>query len=333
MAATAETESARRGAAIRTEVPANCYLCGSEGRLLHADLTDSLFGVSGAWSFSRCSNDACRLVWLSPRPTKDDNWHAYVSYYTHGAALSEPIVTNASLRKAYSFLLRSLGIWSERKNIDRMYLTGTSAGRLLEIGCGDGNRLALLREMGWSVEGLEIDAKAAQIARSRHNLKVHISRLEDLRLPADSFDAVVMNHVVEHLYDPVALLKECRRILVPQGTVVAVTPNIESIGYKIFGENWRGLEPPRHLHLFSPATLLATAKAAGFEKPETWTTAANALAIATGSVEVFRRKRKWSFRGKRLMTGAFSLLFQLFASAYRLFSKGSGEECVLFARK
>lgn len=87
-------------------------------------------------------------------------------------------------------------------------------------------------------------------ARRLYDADVDLGDLLDIGLEAASFDVIVMNHVIEHVYDPVATLVECRRLLAPEGKIIIITPNLKSYGHEIYGEDWRALEPPRHLHLF-----------------------------------------------------------------------------------
>jgi 2-polyprenyl-3-methyl-5-hydroxy-6-metoxy-1,4-benzoquinol methylase len=147
------------------------------------------------------------------------------------------------------------------------------------------------------------------------------------------FDAVIMNHVVEHVHDPVRLLKECNRLLRPGGTFVAVTPNAESYGHKAFGSEWRGLEPPRHLFLFSRRTLREVANRAGFKWVDTRTTAAHALVIVKASLQMRsspKHDESWlsEFRRGVLLAG-----YQVWMTLVHLTDKNSGEECILRARK
>jgi SAM-dependent methyltransferase len=95
-------------------------------------------------------------------------------------------------------------------------------------------------------------------------MTVYESALPRTGLRDETYDAVTMSHVIEHLHDPVSALQEVRRILKPGGTLWIVTPNVESIGHRRFGVNWRGLEPPRHLVLFSGASLAEALDRAGF---------------------------------------------------------------------
>src|SRR5206468_7617752 len=131
--------------------------------------------------------------------------------------------------------------------------------------------LAQFRERGWGVEGVEIDPRARAPARERYGLKIHAT------IPAGEFDAVIMNHVLEHLIDPVRSLVECRSVLKPGAALVATTPNLDSRGHRRFGVSWVALDPPRHLHLFTLASLRAAAHKAGFERVEVWATGARAV--------------------------------------------------------
>ena len=146
--------------------------------------------------------------------------------------------------------LRLLLLASDRKSIDHMFLDKTTPGRLLELGCGEGKFLNLAQNLGWDVEGQEVDTRAADGARGSGRFKVHSGVVDSLGLPGSSYDAIVMNHVIEHAFDPIALLRECWRLLRDGGVFVATTPNPESYGYQLFGENRQRLDPPRHLFLF-----------------------------------------------------------------------------------
>jgi predicted SAM-dependent methyltransferase len=77
-----------------------------------------------------------------------------------------------------------------------------------------------------------------------------------------------MSHVIEHVHDPVGVLKSCFELLRPGGVLWLETPNICSFGHETFGRNWRGLEPPRHLVIFSPASMRGALEVAGFSTVE-----------------------------------------------------------------
>ena len=311
-----------------------CHLCGTTGETLYTDLTDRLFNAPGVWQIKRCPQERCGLLWLDPMPEERDLLRVYQDYYTHQDR-PQPVrgLTRWAAHWMYRALLSGTGLARQRDELFSLYLHGTPPGRLLDVGCGDGGRLARWQTLGWEVEGQEIDATAAGRARTLHGLRVHLGALSALALPDSTFDVVTMSHVIEHVPDPLALVQECRRILKPGGKLIAVTPNINSLGHHHFGSDWLWLDPPRHLHLFSQTTLGQLGVRSGFHSPQTWTTAANAQSLAEGSLSIARAGRHRF--GVRMGLGlvARSLLFQFRAMIVHLARNDSGEECVLNAAK
>lgn len=332
-----------------------CLLCGSAGAPLYHGLRDRLFGAPGTWALMQCTNPMCRLVWLDPRPVPTDIARLYDEYFTHTANNPPPevsrvraLVRNAVLagRLGYGGLARSVTAkWSgkvlalagpvrEMVELSVMTLRGPANGRLLDVGCGNGRFLAMMRSLGWEVAGVEPDGKAAQVAQERFGLTVHEGTLEEAGFPDDTFDAVTMNHVIEHLWDPVATLRECRRVLKPRGRLVVVTPNIEALGYRLFREAWRGLEVPRHLYLFSMRTLRACAAQAGLRVLQLRSTARTARWMWAAS---------WVIRRDQTLPGGSpaepSLRLWLGGLAFQAIEHGlclsrdAGEELVLVGKK
>lgn len=325
---------------METEDIHACPLCGSPGDLLYSGVEDRLYGVPGRWQIRKCRAEPCGLLWLDPRPTPQDIGKAYADYFTHDSATRKKprasLLSRATelrgrfLRKLWQF---SAGQKHVRHDADLMYLNGIKPGRLLEIGCGNGRRLAQLRDHGWRVEGQEVDAKAAQFARERLGLTIHEGLIRELALKSESYDAVILSHVIEHVHDPVGLLVEARRLLKPEGILTVATPNAEGLGHRTFGKHWYGLDAPRHLLLFSPRTLATTARKAGFENFRTWTTATHASTFSTPSLAIQARGRVDMHARPDLDHLVAGAAFQLWAQQYLKFDPDSGEECVLQATK
>lgn len=260
-----------------------CPVCGDERRtLFYAGLTDRLwFTAPGRWSLYRC--EACSSVYLDPRPTRDTIGRAYTSYYTHAAPPPPPrddlrtALVNGYLNARYGYTLApasGLGPFvvrllpKRRWHADRLVrnlVSREGRGRLLDVGCGGGEFLAQMRTAGWDVQGLEPDPAAAARARAA-GLPVADAGLEDAELAPGSFDAITMSHVIEHLHDPVGALRICARALRRGGVLWVATPNLEAMGHRTFGRDWIGLDPPRHLVLFTRASLAAALQAAGFRR-------------------------------------------------------------------
>ena len=324
---------------IRTEPHPDCLLCGGVGVVLYEGLKDRIFDVPGSWGFRRCSNPTCRHVWLDPRPIAADLPLLYEEYFTHGSVAEEtpPLTTLQRLGRLLKFGYNAgewfIGLARERKAAYEMYLSNRPPGRLLEIGCGSGERLAHFAAKGWTVQGQDVDAKAVAHARASTGLPVHLGPIESLPASAGPFDAVVMNHVIEHVPDPVTLLRQAGALMVAGGVLVAVTPNVSSINHRRFRDSWLALDPPRHLHLFSPSTLESVAQAAGFRQARVKTSAAHAGFVIRASLEIQRagRFRMTNPGAPSLRVGIQMIRLQLEAMVRHTLDPDSGEECVLMA--
>ncbi len=325
--------------AIRTEPHPNCQLCGGVGAVLYQGLKDRIFDVPGSWGLRRCANPTCRFVWLDPQPIVADLPLLYEEYYTHGAVAEETRSLTAVklLRRLFRFgfeaFVRLSGLAREREAAFEMYLGNRPPGRLLEIGCGSGERLAHFAAKGWTVQGQDVDAKAVAHARASTGLPVHLGPIESLPALAGPFDAVVMNHVIEHVSDPVALLRQAGALMAAGGILVAITPNISSINHRRFRDSWLHLDPPRHLHLFSPGTLQSVAQAAGLRQVRVKTSAADTEGLVRASLEIERagRLRMTNPGAPSLPVRMQMILLQLEAMIRHKLDPGSGEECVLMA--
>ena len=144
------------------------------------------------------------------------------------------------------------------------HLPGPERGaRLLDVGCGDGGFLRLARALGYDASGIEFDPAAAALAEG-HGFEVFVGGVEVAPVMPASIDQITLSHVVEHLYDPVAMLGRMRDWLKPGGRLWLQTPNTDSTGAQAFGADWRGLEPPRHLVMFNAVSLRRALERAGF---------------------------------------------------------------------
>ena len=99
-------------------------------------------------------------------------------------------------------------------------------------------------------------------------------------------NVVLSRHVIEHVPDPIACLEKCRRLLKPGGRLVVTTPNVRSLGHQTFKGAWRGLEPPRHLHIFPHHLLGECARRAGLKVIRTGSTAVNADYIISATMAI-----------------------------------------------
>ncbi len=135
--------------------------------------------------------------------------------------------------------------------------------KLVEVGAHVGLFLSVAQARGWDATGVEPSRWAVETGRRRYGVDLHVGDLASLGLPDSSVDAVAIWDVLEHFTDPLAELKEARRILKPGGILALTTVNIASPHSKVTRGRWPWLMR-MHLFYFTPATLKAMVEKAGF---------------------------------------------------------------------
>lgn len=267
MAAMIQPVDVIENSGIRCAPRTKCIHCGEAGAILHEGLRDSLFGAPGRWSFRQCPG--CGLGWIDPQPLAGEIWKLYRSYYTHESTNTAALnaYETRGIKRLIKQLLSMLIFWrSPLYKTDYFHLEGLKPGRLLEVGCGNGGFLRAAASRGWQAEGLDFDEGAVSQANAIPGVRALTGELAAAAYAPASFDAIVMNNVVEHLWNPSETLEKCRELLRPAGRLIMVTPNISSVGHRIFGRYWRGLEPPRHLFLFNSDSLKSLCRRVGFAR-------------------------------------------------------------------
>lgn len=335
---------------IKSQPAPRCFICGSEGQLIYANLKDRLYGSSEGWNIRKCVNPECGLLWLDPLPLESELWKAYSCYYTHGdldkdkfsllnRIEAQYIKRKYTANKSGSLADRLLGyimyfLPTEKVEADfkMMYLNSSPGGKLLDVGCGNGWFLQNMKRYGWDVSGVDLDPKAVEYCNSL-GLNAYQGALETVNFPSGSFDVVVLNHTIEHVYRAQVLLDECFRILKKGGSLRLSTPN--SKGYmhrKVFKSAWYGLEPPRHLYLYNRGLLESMALRSGFKNIYAFTTSRNDYWIYTGSKYI---ASAGSFKdGKHTKLDIIiGKLYQLRVWLLLFFNKDAGGEVHLIAEK
>lgn len=261
-----------------------CPVCAASQREpAYLQTEDGVFGTPGKWDYWTCR---CGVLYLDPRPSRHALGAAYATYYTHHGAdrclLWRVPGWKGALRRGYlngrygfrlerASPLGALG-WRFRRTAVRSlgfnirHLPPPNSGsRILDVGCGNGDFLEVAQDIGFSAVGLDPDPRAVEIALAR-GFDVRLGTLPDSGERPGSFDHVLLNHVVEHLHDPVAALLEIMSLLAPGGRLWLSQPNLGALGLRKFGRHWRGLEPPRHLALFEAPRLVELLEELGFKR-------------------------------------------------------------------
>ncbi len=227
----------------------NCIYCNSKAAEFQFELRDIF---EDNYKLLKCN--ACQTRFLSPPPSDEQLIQAYGrDYYGEG---------DQKFNKLTQYILDAL------KKRSSHYFTKhlRENDKILDIGCGDGSFLmALKQRKNLELFGLEIEGESANRARTKKAINLKISEFKEEIYDADLFDAISIIHVFEHLPQPRMALKEIHRILKRDGIFFIEIPNIESWQAKLFGKNWLHLDPPRHLNMMSPNTLIKELENIGFQ--------------------------------------------------------------------
>jgi len=210
----------------------------------------------GAYSVYRCKS--CDLFFTLPVPSPEALRTLYSDNYYRGPRA-------ARFRLPLGDKLQQGFRWWRAKILARR-LGGRIAGsRILDVGCGRGYTLAWLSRWGADVYGTQLSASAAETAKQHIGAdRVFVGELSEAGFADHRFDCVTLWHVLEHTPDPLAILKEVSRILKPGGLVYIEVPNAGGWSARTFGRHWLAYDVPKHLVHFTPQTLEALARKAGF---------------------------------------------------------------------
>lgn len=238
----------------RSEAPRPCPLCG---------------GTSG------------RTTLVVDRSSPEGLDYRVVACAGCGLRYTDPLPTEAELEALYDEAFYGdeqpglISFERVRLALHRMVLRhrerallGSAPGRILDVGCGDGDFLHYLAQRGWCGVGAEVSEAGCRRARSR-GVEVYRGTLEEAcrnktTMADGSFDAVTLWHVLEHLPDPRGALASAASLLREGGLLVIEVPNIASTTFRMTSTSWFPLDVPRHLQHFEPQHLDALLTDEGF---------------------------------------------------------------------
>lgn len=221
-----------------------CPVCGSP------DIAYALTALDHTVTGERFDIYECKTCSL--RFTQDvPDANSISRYYESEDYISHSNTSKGLVNRLYQ-IVRKRTLVSKRSLVSRF--TGMKKGSVLDYGSGVGAFANEMREAGWTVTALEPESLARQKARDIFNLELR--DVTDLfSLPAASFDAITLWHVLEHVHQLHACIKQLRILLKPGGVLFIAVPNYNSKDAKIYRSYWAAYDVPRHLYHFTPAAM------------------------------------------------------------------------------
>lgn len=193
--------------------------------------------------FELFRDETLDLLFTYPQP--DEN--SLPKYYESDDYISHTDGKRSLFEKAYH-LVKNIAL---RDKLNLINSLGTFNGNILDIGAGTGDFLVLAKENGWNTVGVEPNEKASNIA-----VKKGVSFTENTKaLQNNSFDVITMWHVLEHVPNLESQIKELKRLIKPDGTILIAVPNFNSYDAKHYGKFWAAYDAPRHLWHFSKTAI------------------------------------------------------------------------------
>lgn len=250
--------------------PPACPLCGNAAGNATLDAREMMFGTREPFTYGACG--ACESLWLLDVP--EDLGPYYPPDYYSYARMQAPSPLRAYLRRAWArhhlvrptllgrLLTRASGTaqffdWVRRSG-------ATFDSRILDVGCGQGT---LLRRMHWS--GFRHLTGADPFIAGETTTPEGIPLLKRPPEEVDgTFDLVMCHHALEHMRDPRGALRAMRRLLAPGGTLLVRVPLADSWARRHYGAHWYALDAPRHLFLFTRASMKRLEADAGLAERE-----------------------------------------------------------------
>ena len=220
-----------------------CNLCGVSDYNEAYRQPDSKYFPNEWFTVVRCAH--CGLGFVNPRPTRDEIGRYYPSTFYEYFEKDENRQFHSRRYELEAGFVETLGTQDRQR------------GRLLDVGCANGDFPRFMRERGWEVEGVEVSSTSRPI----RDFTVHRQEFPSIPVDGPFYDAVTAWAVLEHVHDPMAYFKKAAQVLRGGGAFVFLVTNFESLtSHALFGE-----DVPRHLYFFTEGTVRRYLERTGFE--------------------------------------------------------------------
>lgn len=227
-----------------------CNLCGGDAYTV-------VFRAGEAQVNQIVKCNRCGLMYANPRSNEPD--HVEVAQYDPDFV--EHSIAHNDVPRLQKEALQVRDYETTRRFLAERF---PNKGRLLEVGSGLGFLLDYFKKDGWDTIGVEPNRGMCRYAEKTLGLEVLPQILPDAKFPDESFDAVLMMHVIEHVPDPTDTLREIHRVLKPGGVLVMETPRYDSLSFKLLGRRERSVSCDGHIYFFTSDTLEKIATKTGF---------------------------------------------------------------------
>lgn len=222
----------------------SCPVCGS-GNIKNVFAVKDFTVSEKEFVIAECKDCSLRFTQDVPDAESIGEYYKSENYISH-TDTSKGLV-NSLYKK-----VRSRTLKQKRKLVES--ITGKKTGRILDVGSGTGAFVSEMKTGGWEVTGLEPDSDAIKIAKELYGIELQgTNKLFDL--PSESYDAITLWHVLEHVHQLQEYIAQLKKILTDDGRLVIAVPNYTCYEEKNYKQYWAAYDVPRHLYHFSPAAI------------------------------------------------------------------------------
>lgn len=221
-----------------------CPLCGSKDIAKVFSVKDYTVSLE-EFDIYQCAS--CHLRFTQNAPDES----AIAPYYKSENYISHSDKSKGSINRIYR-MVRKRTLKKKRQLVEKF--TSIKTGKLLEIGSGTGSFASEMQSAGWQVTGLEPDPDARKVAQETYGIQL-LPQSDFYSLPVNSFDAITLWHVLEHVHDFRGYVKQFKLLMKDYGILFIAVPNYTSLDAEIYKQYWAGYDTPRHLFHFAPQSM------------------------------------------------------------------------------